>query len=103
MDMKDKSLQGGFDEFDESEVALKTKKPKRVSFTITHDAETKELMDDIQWLQQYVVKKSPVSQGDVISEALELLADKIGYDKLKKEYEEDLASATITAGRKSRR
>jgi hypothetical protein len=44
MDMKDKSLQGGFDEFDENEVALKTKKPKRVSFTITHDAETKEQM-----------------------------------------------------------
>ena len=60
-------------------------------------------MDDLQWLKQFVVDKKSVSQGDVVREALDLLAKKMKYDKLKEEYAEELANATIKAGRKTGR
>lgn len=102
--MKDASIKGGFNAFDEdeSDVAQKEMKPKKVSFTVRSDEGTKNLLDDLQWLKQYVVTKNPVSQADVVQEALELLAKEMDYGKLKKKYAADLADATISAGRKRR-
>ncbi|MEM7552310.1 MAG: hypothetical protein AAF363_21675 [Bacteroidota bacterium] len=101
--MADKSVKGAFDTFQGVGEAPPKEKPKKVNFTISHDAGTKELLDDLQWLKQYVVDRQPVSQGDIVREALEELAKKWNYAKLKKEYAEDLANATIKIGRKTGR
>lgn len=104
----DTVISENFDAFDEinddvQPVLEKPKKPKRVPFTVRDVASTKQLLDDLQWLKQIVVDKRPISQGDVVREALQLLAKKMNYDKLKEEYAEDLANATISAGRKTGR
>ena len=99
--MKDKSVKGGFDAFGDTEVAQADKKPKKVSFTVRHEAETKRLLDELQWLKQFVITKKPVSQGGIIREALELLAEQMDYDTLKNKYAGELADITVAVGRKS--
>ncbi len=101
----DKVIKEKFVDWEEAdeEVSEQPKKRKRVAFTVRDWPETKELLDDLQWLKQFVVDKKSVSQGDVVREALDLLAKKMKYDKLKEEYAEELANATIKAGRKTGR
>lgn len=102
IDMKDTKLKGGFDAFDgdETNVVEKKAKPKKKSFTVRGDEGTKTLLDNLQWLKQYVVTKKPISQADVVQEALELLAKEMDYEKLKKKYSADLEHAVISSGRK---
>lgn len=74
----------------------------QVSVNFSHDASTKKLLDDIVWLKKFVVDMKEASQGDIILEALELLAKKIDYKNLRVKYAEQLASAKPKAGRKKR-
>lgn len=101
--MKDKSVKGGFDTFGDIAIDRADKKLKKVSFTVRHEADTKRLLDELQWLKQFVITKKPVSQADIIREALELLAKKMKYNTLKEKYAEELADVTIAVGRKSGR
>lgn len=63
---------------------------KKKQLTIYADVSAKEKMDNIQWLKKWVIEKKDVSQGDVFEEAINLLADHIGYDKLMKKHGKDI-------------
>jgi hypothetical protein len=73
--------------------AITIKKPKQRAFTISHDEGTKKMLDNIQWLEQFVISRKPISQGDIIHQALQLRAKEMDYEKLIIEYAEDLENA----------
>lgn len=72
----------------------------QVMVNFSHDASTKKLLHDLVWLKKFVVDMKEASQGDIIKEALELLAKKIDYKSLKIKYADQLATAKPKAGRK---
>ncbi|MEO2050280.1 MAG: hypothetical protein ABGX00_00835 [Allomuricauda sp.] len=78
------------------------KKSENIQITFSHAKTTKKLLDDLVWLKTYKIDEEPLSQGDVICEALQLLADKIGYEKLRKKYADKLEKHKPKVGRKSR-
>ncbi len=100
--MKETSVKGGFNTFD-GDGNPAEKKTKKISFTLRSDQDTKSLLDDLQWLMQYVITKKPVTQADVVREALTVLAKEMDYAKLKKKYAGDLAEAMVPMGRKKRK
>lgn len=60
-------------------------KEQQISFTIRSEASTKSLLMKIQKVKQLTVPGS-TSQGDVIKEALELLAKKMKMTEMEKKY-----------------
>lgn len=60
-------------------------KEEQVSFTVRSEASTKTLLMKIQKVKQLTVP-GKTSQGDVIKEALELLAKKMKIDEKEKEF-----------------
>ncbi len=88
----------------EEKTGAKTAKKKgnSISITVSHEKSTKQLLDELVWLKQYVIDQKAVTQGDIVREALELLGKEIGYDKLRKKYADKLADVKPKVGRKSR-
>ena len=56
-------------------------------------------MDELQWLKDRVIDLKHTTREDILLEALNLLADKVGYDKLKKKYSKQLEGAKPKRGR----
>lgn len=73
-----------------SDTGAVIQKPKQHKFVISHDEGTKELLDNIQWLEQVVIVQMPISKGDIVRKGLELYAKDIDYDNLKIKYAEGL-------------
>lgn len=93
---KDVSLDGGFEAFEKHNKSIKKpikRKEKQKYFTARHSVSTIEMLQNIAWLKQYVIDFKKVSQGDVIREGLELLAEKMNYDKLLAEHHDKIEAA----------
>ena len=72
-------------------------KPKQ--FSVYAKESTIQLMDELQWLKDRVIDLKHTTREDILLEALNLLADKVGYDKLKKKYSKQLEGAKPKRGR----
>ena len=60
------------------------------TFTIYAKKSTIEKMNNIQWLKSKVIDLDDFTKEDIILEALNLLAEKIDYEKLAKKYKKNL-------------
>lgn len=60
------------------------------TFTIYAKKSTIEKMNNIQWLKSKVIDLDDFTKEDIILEALNLLAEKIDYEKLTKKYKKNL-------------
>ena len=78
------------------------KKEKQITVSFSHFESTKKLLHELVWLKKFAIDLEEVSQGDIIREALELLAEKIDYEKLRKKYAKQLEKAKPRSGRKKR-
>lgn len=74
------------------------------SFTLTIKPETIKKFNEIQWLKQYAIDFKRATRNDVLKQALDLLGENIGYDKLMEQYSEKMnGDISPTVGRKSKR
>ncbi|MEM6863576.1 MAG: hypothetical protein AAF575_00275 [Bacteroidota bacterium] len=82
--------------------AQTTNREKSKQITFSHLVSTKDLLDDLVWLKSFKIDEKDLTQGDVIREALELLAKEIDYEKLRKKYADKLDKHRPKVGRKRR-
>ena len=99
--MKDTSIKGGFDAFQDDET-IENPKSTRVQISFQSETSTLKLLNELVWLKQYTIDMEAVSQDDIVRQGLSLLADEIGYEKLRKKHAVSLDKYKPKAGRKKK-
>ena len=95
---KDIEIKKGFAAFEDA-VKTEIKENKTISLYLKEDE--LEMLDNIVWLKSYIIDMGEAySRSNIVVEALQLLANEVGYDKLVKKYQDKLIKATPKPGRR---
>ena len=96
---KDIEIKKGFAAFEDAVKTEIKKENKTISLYLKEDE--LEMLDNIVWLKSYIIDMGEsYSRTNIVVEALQLLANEVGYEKLTAEYGDKLANAKPRAGRR---
>ena len=92
--MKDKTIQAGFSDFDKNVESPNENKKTSIRFTVNAPIETKVLLMQLQAVLQQDRVPEKYSLGKTLGEALEVFAEEIDFEKLKKKHKKHVEYIT---------